>query len=349
MFAAIDLFCGAGGLTHGLLRAGLPVLAGIDNDPTCAYAYKENNTPAQFIERDITEITSDDLEEIFGNVKHRVLVGCAPCQPFSLHTQKYKKKIKNPPKWGLLREFLRLVRDIRPDIVSMENVPRLVKKDVFQEFEAGLKNLGYRVSHKSVYAPDYGVPQARYRLILLASRLGPIELIPPTHDLNAPITVLDAIGKLPKIAAGKIHKHDPLHRALNMSPINMARIKQSKPGGTWEDWDDELLLPCHQRASGKSYKSVYGRMKWDRPAPTLTTQFFNFGTGRFGHPKQDRALTLREGAVLQTFPLEYIFVEPNQEIFFKQIGMLIGNAVPVELGRVIGESIKTHLDQYVNR
>ncbi len=148
---------------------------------------------------------------------------------------------------------------------------------------------------------------------------------------------------LPPVEAGEICKNDTLHRTRRLSKINLQRIKASKPNGTWLDWNEELMLDCHRRNTGKTYKSVYGRMAWDEPASTITTQFYNFGTGRFGHPTQDRALTVREAALLQTFPKSYKFFPKKEKVSIERLGMQIGNAVPVELGFVIGKSIISHL------
>jgi DNA (cytosine-5)-methyltransferase 1 len=225
----------------------------------------------------------------------------------------------------------------------MENVVQLSKHKVFNDFIFNLKKQGYNVFCKSVYCPDYGIPQKRRRLVLLASRLGEIEIIPPTHTPQRYKTVRDAIGKLRPIRNGKTHSKDSLHRAAKLSPINLERIRSSIPGGTWRDWVRKLRAPCHRRKSGKTYSTVYSRMQWDKPSPTITTQFYRFGTGRFGHPKQNRALSLREGALLQTFPKRYDFINPDSYNSLVKIGAHIGNAVPVKLGFIIGKSILKHL------
>ena len=240
---------------------------------------------------------------------------------------------------------MRLVHEISPDIVTMENVPNLARQDIFRDFVFFLGKNDYYVSYSNVYCPDYGIPQTRTRLVLLASRLGEIELIPKTTEKDNYKTLKETIGKLEKICAGQKSRQDPLHRACGFTDINMARIKQSKPGGSWRDWDESLVLPCHKKETGKSYPSVYGRMCWDEPSPTITTQFYNYGTGRFGHPEQDRALSLREGALLQTFPLDYEFIDPNNEgASIRRLGIHIGNAVPVKLAEIIGKSIIKHLE-----
>ena len=342
MIKAVDLFCGAGGLTKGLEKAGIEVELGVDIDPDCIYPYEANNN-ARFLLKSVEHLKADELFSKSSKKIYRLLAGCAPCQPFS----GYRKGIdsKTDKRWRLLREFKRLIEETSPEFVTMENVPRLQEEKVFSEFVKSLEKQGYYTSYSVVRCADYGIPQQRQRLVLLASKLGPINLIPPTHPPKKHKTVADAIGDLPKIEAGGTHKSDPLHTSRNLTPINLRRIRASAPGGTWRDWDKKLVTSCHKKKSGATYPSVYGRMDWDKPAPTMTTQFFGFGNGRFGHPTQDRAISLREGAIIQTFPKNYKFVEPNKEISFERLGRLIGNAVPVRLGEVIGKSIKLHLEQ----
>jgi DNA (cytosine-5)-methyltransferase 1 len=342
--SVIDLFCGIGGLTNGLKQSGIDVKAGIDFDKSCQYAYETNND-AKFIGEDITKIIGNDLKKLWGKNNINVLVGCAPCQPFSTHSNKVKNK-ENGDKWNLLNEYLRLVEETKPLVLSMENVTNLANKNIFTNFVNGLQKLGYYVSYKRVFCPDYGIPQKRRRLVLLASKLGEITLLPPTHDKNHYLTVRDAIGNLPAVNSGEKDKKDFLHFTSKLSELNLNRIKMSVPNGTWEDWNDELKLKCHKKQTGKTYRSVYGRMSWDEPSPTITTQFYNYGTGRFGHPEQDRALTVREASILQTFPKEYKFAENENSLYMTRLGMHIGNAVPVKLGYIIGLSIKQHLQSY---
>jgi DNA (cytosine-5)-methyltransferase 1 len=223
----------------------------------------------------------------------------------------------------------------------MENVPSVAKHTVFDDFVKTLQKSGYHVHQVIVDCSLYGLPQNRRRMVLLASRLGPIELLPPTH--SRPKTVREAIGMLPPIAHGETHPEDVLHTASRLSAVNFQRIRASLPGGTWRDWPRHLIADCHQRETGRTYPGVYGRMVWDEPAPTLTTQFFGFGNGRFGHPEQDRAISLREGAILQGFPKSYSFIPDGAPVHFKALGRMIGNAVPVTLGEVIGRSITAHL------
>lgn len=344
--SAIDLFCGIGGLTHGLRKAGIKVKAGIDQDKSCEYAYKTNNK-AKFIGADVGDIHGQDLiKKFWSNGEKRVLVGCAPCQPFSTHSNKVKDEDKEKGnKWNLLNEFKRLIEEISPEVVSMENVPNLANKSIFAQFVDFLKNQNYFVSYSNVYCPDYGIPQKRRRLVLLASKLGEISIIEKTHTPDNYRSTLDAIGYLPKVYAGERINDDPIHFTTNLTQKNIERIKSSKPNGTWLDWDESLRLACHKKESGNTYKSVYGRMAWDEPSPTITTQFYNYGTGRFGHPEQDRAITIREAALLQTFPKDYVFNKDEEDISITKLGVHIGNAVPVDLGFVIGKSILKHLEK----
>lgn len=232
--------------------------------------------------------------------------------------------------------------ELEPEIVTMENVPKLMKHKVFNDFVKTLEKMGYHVNYQIVECKDYGIPQQRRRLVLLASKLAPLKLIPPSVN-EGPKTVKEAIGTLPPIKHGEIYSSDPLHQCSILSPINLQRIKASRPGGTWRDWKKELVADCHKKKSGKTYPGVYGRMKWEEPAPTITTQFFGFGNGRFGHPEQNRAISLREGAILQSFPEDYVFTPPDEPITKKTVGRLIGNAVPVKLGEVIGRSVIEHV------
>lgn len=340
--AVVDLFCGVGGLTHGLQLAGLNVVAGIDNEESCRYAYTTNND-AIFVQRDITQVGAMDILPLYPQGFTRILVGCAPCQPFSKYTKRYRKDGPQDDKWRLLYEFARLIEIVEPDIVSMENVPELAHEQVFADFVTTLRNNNYHIYKHIVYCPDYGVPQHRKRLVLLASKLGEISLIPPTHNQDTYVTVRQAIGGLRPITDGECDPNDNMHRACRLSAINRQRIRQSQPGGTWRDWDASLQLECHKKRTGKSYPSVYGRMCWDEPSPTITTQFYGLGNGRFGHPEQHRALSLREGAILQSFPPDYDFLENDELPNKRKLGVQIGNAVPVELGRAIGLSIIANL------
>lgn len=346
--SCVDLFCGAGGLTHGFVLEGIKVNAGIDMDPACRYPYEFNNN-ARFIEKDVSKVTPEELNALFVGAdsdtrKIKILAGCAPCQPFSTYSQRYEAN-SGDGKWGLLYEFSRLAEQTKPDIITMENVPSVAKHQVFKDFVEGLKKIGYSVWFDVVDSSLYGVPQTRKRMVLLASLLGDLQIINPT--VQSPKTVRQAIGKLSPINAGEMHVKDRLHTSAKLSDLNLTRIRFSKAGGSWRDWPANLIAQCHKASTGRTYPSVYGRMEWDKPSPTITTQCFGFGNGRFGHPEQDRALSLREAAILQSFPKNYRFLPKNGEVYFTVLGRLIGNAVPVNLSRAIAKSIKTHVSSIV--
>lgn len=341
--AVVDLFCGVGGLTQGFVKAKFDVRAGVDFDASCKYAYEKNNF-ARFIHADLTKTSPSEIAKLFPENSIKILAGCAPCQAFSTYQQG-----KTNDKWKLLYSFGKTIESIQPDIVSMENVPNLMNYDngqVFEDFISVLLANDYFISYQIVDAKDYGVPQRRKRLILLASKFGDIELIRKTHLGKKVKTVKKAIGHLPEIDAGESYHKDKLHRARELSDLNLRRIRATSQGGSWKEWDVELVLDCHKKESGKSYGSVYGRMDWDKVSPTLTTQCTGLGNGRFGHPEQDRAISLREAAILQSFPKKYSFIDPNEEFKTSIIEKHIGNAVPPRLGYVIAKSIKNHLKRY---
>jgi len=340
--SVVDLFCGAGGLSHGFKLQSFRLAAGIDTDEACRYPYETNNE-APFLRKDVGTLTATEVEELFIPGEKRVLVGCAPCQPFSTYNQKNKD-----PNWRLLGSFAALIDCVRPDVVSMENVPRLIKfrgGATFRSFVNTLKSADYHVVWNVLYGPDFGLAQTRSRLVLLASRLGEIALPEPTHA-GRHRTVKEEIGDLPPLGHGEADGVDHLHCASKLSPINAQRIAMAKPGGTWRDWDEGLVAECHKIKTGKGYSSVYGRMLWTGPAPTIATQFYGFGNGRFGHPVQDRGLSLREGALLQGFPRNYEFVPPGQRVEFKKVGRMIGNAVPVALASAIAKSVRAHIESF---
>lgn len=342
----IDLFCGIGGLTHGLIKEGLDVVAGIDNDSTCKFGYEYNNK-TKFIDNDILQVSAKDIKRLFGNGNTiRVLAGCAPCQPFSkLNLKKITQQQLQP-----LEKFAQLIDEVKPDIVSMENVSGLAnmkKYPIFKTFTDTLERNGYKYKYEIVDVSEYGVPQKRKRLVLLASRFGDIELIKRTHK-DKRVTVRDVIHGLEPLKDGEISSKDSLHRSRKLDPINLMRIKATPhDGGGSDSWNEELILECHKKETGKSYKStVYGRMRWDEPAPTMTTQCIGLGNGRFGHPEQDRAISLREAALFQTFPTSYQFSDPATPIVIAHVAKFIGNAVPVRLGSIIAKSIKNHINNY---
>lgn len=289
---------------------------------------------------DVRDVTAAMLKQTWKPGTVRLLAGCAPCQPFSPYRR--GADTSGDEKWPLLDEFARLAKETLPELITMENVPRLGGTPVFERFVQTLRSLDYWVSWQSCYGPSFGLPQHRRRLVLIASRLGPLEdLLPDSNPGQT--SVRNAIGHLPPLEAGQVHGDDPLHVARKLSDINIKRIQESTPGGTWLEWPEALRAPCHRKKSGASFRNVYARMQWDQPSPTITTLAYNFGAGRFGHPEQDRALTLREAAVLQGFPSDYIFTHPNDPVTFLRVGRMIGNAVPPPIAQSAGNHLSDHV------
>lgn len=341
-YAVADIFCGVGGLTHGFVLEDFDVVAGVDSDESCRYAYEKNNRGAKFVSKKVEDLKPGEIADLFPPDKERVLIGCSPCQPYS------SNNVRRPEtdKWRLLDSFVDIVEEVNPPVISMENVLQLKSfagGHIYANFTQRLEKLGYVVSDYRAFCPEYGVPQLRRRLVMFGSKYGPVKLVPGPYSKDNYRTVRWAFTELEAIPAGNASEKDPLHVSSNLTPINRRRVRASVPGGSWREWPDELVLACHKRGKGKSALSVYGRMSWDTPSPTLTTQFYNLGSGRFGHPDEDRAISLREGALLQSFPSSYDFVDSAERVNFTKLGRQIGNAVPVELGRAIAKSISKHL------
>ena len=335
MIKAIDFFCGAGGLTHGLLKAGISVVAGVDNDERLRKTYQNNNEPSRFITKDIKEVDIEVLREELG-IKPKDLTlyaACTPCQPFStLNTAKGDDERKS-----LLLDFARIIQEYPPDFVIVENVPGLnnvTGKEIYCEFVNILKIQGFSKDAGMLDAKDFGVPQTRKRFILVASRHGQTSLPTPLNSGRF-ATVKDYIEKYPTIADGEESAEYKNHVARKLQ-AHHKRIVKAVPldGGSRNDVKDtSLLLKCHQK-NPKAHKDVFGRMAWDLPGPTLTCRCTDVYCGRFIHPEQHRGLSLREAAALQTFPDDYEFFGKS----FLEKSRQIGNAVPVELAKRLGES-----------
>lgn len=343
--SAVDLFCGAGGLTYGLTHAGIKVEAGIDIDKQAEYAYRTNNPHANFLRWDLSHKNCRSINKLFSPGKLRLLAGCAPCKPFS----KLTNGLKNHSDWDLLDYFGRFVKGIVPELVTMENVPELTErgKDVFQRFVRVLERLDYSIDWRIVNCPEYGVPQSRRRLVLLASRIGDIRISHGSYRHRSKWkTVRHTVGHLAQLEIGEADPDDQLHVAPLLSPLNLERMKATPhDGGTRQHWPDELVLDCHRKKSGERYFSIYGRMWWDKPSPTMTTLCTGIGNGRFGHPEQNRSITLREAALFQSFPRHYTFWPRDQKLNRSAVSKLIGNAVPPRLAKALGKIILRHVKE----
>lgn len=336
---AIDFFSGAGGLTYGLRNAGIQVLVGIDNDASCQVTFEKNNKGTVFFERDITKYTPKNLERelnIEREDDNMIFAGCAPCQFWSIiQTNKEKsKKTKN-----LILDFQGFVEYFKPGFIIVENVPGISSKpkSPMGKFIAALESIKYNVVYGITDMSLYGVPQRRKRFTLLASRVSNISLPKPTNQKKTVGDVLGTKNGFPKIRAGARDETSFLHTSAGLSEKNLKRLQMTKKnGGDRSRWQEKKAyqLPCYT-AKEKMFYDTYGRMWWDKPAPTITTKFFSISNGRFAHPEENRALSLREGATLQTFPKNYEFIGTSTA----SIARMIGNAVPPKFAKIIGEQI----------
>lgn len=339
--AAIDLFCGCGGLTLGLKKAGFRVLGAVDIDPLSVMTYKANHRGVKVWETDIRELEPGEMLEKLklkpGELD--LLAGCPPCQGFSTIRTRKKGIQVDDPRNDLLFEFQRFVEEIRPRAVMLENVPGLAQDERFVSFCRRLGERGYVGDYRILNAAEYGVPQRRRRLIYLAG----YDMEIPFADKNRILkTVKDAIGGLPKAGESGDPVHDmPEHRTPKVMEI-IRRIP--KNGGSRTDLPEEFQLACHKRCNG--FKDVYGRMAWDDVAPTITSGCFNPSKGRFLHPEEDRAITMREAALLQGFPRRYKFPTADNK---SAVALMIGNALPPSFIAAHGRSIRRVLGKETGR
>lgn len=345
---AFDFFCGAGGLTRGLLDAGIKVVAGIDLDEQCRLSYERNNEGAKFVAKDIREITIAELKRLSGaeSFGQMLFAGCAPCSPFS-----QKRKTPEPSNdLTLLMEFGQLVARAKPGYVLIENVPGMASVpgySTFRRFVRLLENNGYknRIVREVLDAKRFGVPQTRRRLVLIAARRGTPSLPKPRYGAKGrPFkTVRQTIARFPILRAGYLDTKIRNHVASALTSVNIERlIATPEDGGDRMDWPRRLRLACHARGY-EGHTDAYGRMWWDAPAPTLTGRCHSISNGRYAHPAQRRGISLREAAALQTFRDSYAFFGSQNHI-----AQQIGNAVPVRLGKELGKHIlrlKKHSDQ----
>jgi DNA (cytosine-5)-methyltransferase 1 len=337
---AVDFFCSGGGMTKGMTLAGIKVIAGIDNDSNCKETYEVNNKGSKFILADVYNLKEKELKKELGLRKkddNLLFIGCSPCQFWSIIRTDKKKSEQSK---SLLIEFNRFVKYFKPGYVVVENVPGIASRKEesgLSDFVDDLESKGYKVVFKNVSLNDYGVPQSRKRFTLIASRVTKKLVFPKPSRKNKP-TVKDFIGEnngFPKVSAGHQDPTKFQHNVAALSPKNIQRLMGTPPNcgdSGWWRTDKEL---GKLKYKGDSFRDVYSRMSWDKPAPTITTKFFSISNGRFGHPEENRAISIREGATLQTFPKRYIFVTPS----IGQAGKLIGNAVPPEYAKRIGKAI----------
>ena len=335
MIKAIDFFCGAGGLTRGMLDAGICVVAGVDSNRRLQRTYEHNNPPSRFFACDVSAINIARLREEVGIQATDTILyaACTPCQPFStLNTAKGEDTRRS-----LLLDFAKIVVASPPDFIIVENVPGLnnaIGSSIYKAFISILHKHAFLEDAGTLDAKHFGVPQTRKRFIVMASRRGSPRL-PTPSTVERPATVRQWIAKYPAITAGEASDQFANHVARPLSPHHYRIVKAVPPdGGSRSDVvDTSILLRCHQR-NPKAHKDVFGRMAWHEPSPTLTCRCTDVYCGRFVHPEQHRGISLREAAALQTFADEYEFFGES----FLETSRQIGNAVPVQLAKTLGDS-----------
>lgn len=334
MWQATDLFSGCGGLTTGLKRAGFMVVSGVEIDKLAASTYKLNHPEIELIERDVATVRSQELRPR-GTGHIHLVAGCPPCQGFSRVRRRNRPDAADDPRNNLISEFLRIVRALQPDAVFLENVPGIENDSRFQHFIKCIERLGYLVNWQALELSDYGIPQRRSRVVLLA---GKGFTIPMPYRCWKVRTVRDAIGDLPPPRRSR----NFLHRVVTQHDERILQRIRAVPrnGGSRSSWAKELRLECHSEFEG--FRDVYGRMAWDEPAPTITGGCINASKGRFIHPRQDRAITLMEAALLQTFGRRYRFDLRRGRYAAAE---MIGNALPPRFAQAVGRSIIRALEE----
>lgn len=342
MIQVVDFFCGCGGTSAGFRKAGMKILAGIDFNADAGATFKNNFPDASFFNEDIRKFPTLSLTHIIPRERLVPLLfsACAPCQPFSKQ-KTTRKKIDN--RITLLDELHRFIRRFRPEYIFLENVPGLqnvtTDNGPLGRFIKLLEQLDYRFVVSLLRSQDYGVPQYRKRLVVIASLIDDLTMPCTTHGNKAETkpyeSVWNWIKDLPPIMAGESHPQFKNHRAADLSSTNLERIKATPEGGGRLDWPKHLRLDCHNDYSG--HTDVYGRLHKLRPAAALTTRCISLSNGRYGHPTQNRAISVREAARLQTFPDDFEFSGS-----LNSMAVQIGNAVPARLAETFGNHFQAH-------
>lgn len=336
---AIDLFSGAGGLSQGLKQAGFDVVGAVESVPTYAESYRMNHPKTNLKLSDITKIDPEEYMKELGLNPGELdlLAGCPPCQGYSTIGTRNRGQ-QNDPRNELVYEVLRFALAFQPKTIMMENVPALANDPRLAGLRQQLEEIGYKIDVKVLKMTHYGVPQARRRMIMLGSRLGDIEVVKQEIDSEKMRTVRDAISILPP--AG--NSNDPLH--ISDETRRSDKVKKlislvPKDGGSRTDLPEEYQLECHKKTTG--FRDVYGRMTWDQPSPTITGGCNNPSKGRFLHPEENRVITLREAALLQTFPVDYKFSFKSGK---SGVAMMIGNALPPRFIEFHANKLINHLE-----
>ena len=346
---SIDVFAGGGGLTVGMKRAGFEVVAAVEIESNAYSTYRVNHPEVHILKQDLTTVSGTDLKDLAKAEQIDLLAGCPPCQGFTSLTSKYKRK---DTRNILVLEMGRLAEEILPRAIMMENVPGLVDKgkNLCGKLKKQLQHLGYVCTQGILQVADYGVPQRRRRFVFLAGLGFKIDLPRPTHSrtgrngLPTWRTVRDAIGHMKepmKLAEAKkqggVERFD-WHVVRNISHQNTKRIASTEAGQDWTSIPEQLRPQCH-KGEYRGFSNVYGRMEWDLPSPAITSGCTTFSMGRFGHPEKNRTISVREAALLQTFPEDYMFDTP----YMGHVCSIIGNALPCDFAEVVSRQCRAKL------
>ena len=337
-FTAIDLFSGVGGLSEGLRQAGFKTKYAFEIDEVASRSYSMNHKEVKVITKDIRKVDMNEIKASLQDEKIHLLAGCPPCQGFSAIRRLNKPNPVADDRNDLIDEYVRFIKELNPFTFMMENVPGLAISSNFQQAVKELKNIGYILDYKTVNVKDYGVPQNRKRLVMVGSRLGPIEIAKPS---NKKVTVKETIGSLPhpKESSDKLHKIYPKHTKRIQDLIRDI----PHDGGSRKDLGESRQLECHKKAN-VGFNDVYGRLRWDDYSTTITGGCLNPSKGRFLHPEQDRCISAREAALLQSFPKNYKF---PTDVPISKIALMIGNALPPQFCKIQARNIKKHLEKYL--
>jgi len=350
---AIDLFAGGGGLSEGLKQAGFNVLSAVEMDRNAANTYQANHPSTDLISTDIRYVSADTIKKSLRGRKLDLLAACPPCQGFSSLTHSRKDE---DPRNALIGEVTRLIKDLAPQTIMIENVPGIISRGekYLASFLEELSSMGYYISYSVLQVADYGVPQMRKRFVLLASLSGKIDIPEKTHSLqgdkglNGWKTVRDAIYNMPEsVTLDECNLYGGLkacnwHVTRSISPLTKKRLEFIKPGGSRFELPDHLRPKCH-KGNNSGFSNVYGRMDWDKPSPTITGGCTTLSKGRFGHPEKMRTITIREAALLQTFPMNYIFDASSVDDICK----IIGNALPCLFAKKMASACRDNIIQSV--
>jgi len=343
---AVDLFAGGGGLTVGLKRAGFDVVAAVENEEHAAQTYRANHGDVKLIEDDVGTVSGTDLKVHSPDGQIDVLAGCPPCQGFTSLTAKYDRSdLRN----ALIREMGRLVEEVQPKAVMLENVPRIRSRgeELYEEFLSTLTDRGYEVSDRSLgilQAANYGVPQSRRRFVLLAGKGFTIPLPQPTHDRRGEEGLpewkilrdaLDGVEEEPLTLSEAQDEGGPRdhnwHVVRDISEKNRKRLGKASPGGSRKEIPSELRPDCHEDDDYDGFENVYGRMRWKQTPVTITAGCTTPSRGRYGHPEELRTISVREAALIQTFPPDYEIDTP----YMKYACQIVGNALPCDFAETV--------------